>query len=396
MYRSKATKLLVNTERCPKINRSAETKDSPLGLNPNSFSPLNESWHSGIEKFPSLAIHKLSGTNLLPKKTSRMERVTTDPNDVHIKKYGKVHVFVANSTAGPMKIKNEDMVRVVLNIKRPENFINEIWPQSSYFGLYDGQGGKTCAAYLKEHLHTHVFTDEDFPYKPKSALTNAYLKADKNYSKYAEEINDFSGSCALVTLIIGNKCFVANTGDSKAILSTNFGQNVLALSKEHKPFNETEHMRILQNGGELKSNYIIDSCGFKIEKGSYKIIPGNIPISRSLGNIHAKLEKFGGNSKIHIPNPEIKSFKIRQNYDFILMCSFGILEKFSIKETVELVWRGIRECEVENMQEKIANGMSVLMNEAVSLRCEDNITVVLIGFKNLAESFNKVSKNVCL
>lgn len=391
MFKSKSNGLIVKTEMYPYINRSADTKDSPFVSNLSSQSPISKLCNLGPDKFPSLAIQKLSGSDFSHKKTLRIERIYTDPNKVLLKKYGKVRVLAANTSAGPMKIKNHDRAKIILNIKRPENLVNDIWPSSSIFAIYGGHGGKRCAEYLKANLHNFVFEDGEFPYNPRNSLNNAYLKADLKFNRIAEEENDFSGSCALATLIIGNKCFVANAGDSKAILSINSGQTIISLSNEHKALNETEHKRILQYGGELKSSYIIDNRGYKIEKGSYKIIPGNIPISRSIGNIHAKLEKLGGNPKIHIPNPEIKSFKIHDNYDFILMCSFGILENLSIKEVVDHVWEGIIECESESIQDKIANGLSNLMNEAVSLRCEDNITVIIIGLKNLIDSCRNIT-----
>lgn len=35
---------------------------------------------------------------------------------------------------------------------------------------------------------------------------------------------DKSGSCAIITLIIDDICFIANTGDSRAVMSANGGK----------------------------------------------------------------------------------------------------------------------------------------------------------------------------
>ena len=58
-----------------------------------------------------------------------------------------------------------------------------------------------------------------------------------------------SGSCAIVTLIVGDMCFVANVGDSRAVLSSDGGSKIIPLSKDHKPSEEDEHRRIISGGG---------------------------------------------------------------------------------------------------------------------------------------------------
>ena len=40
-----------------------------------------------------------------------------------------------------------------------------------------------------------------------------------NYNAETEEVIDKSGSCAITVLIIGDVCFAANVGDSRALLS---------------------------------------------------------------------------------------------------------------------------------------------------------------------------------
>jgi len=65
---------------------------------------------------------------------------------------------------------------------------------------------------------------------------------------------DKSGSCALITLIIDDMCYVANTGDSRAVMSAYGGQTVITLSNDHKPTDEIEVERILKNEGRIYQN----------------------------------------------------------------------------------------------------------------------------------------------
>jgi protein phosphatase 2C family protein 2/3 len=41
-----------------------------------------------------------------------------------------------------------------------------------------------------------------------------------------------------------------------------------------------------------------------------RVLPGRLSVSRTFGDIEAKLEKFGGNIKVVVAEPEIRNFKI--------------------------------------------------------------------------------------
>ena len=62
---------------------------------------------------------------------------------------------------------------------------------------------------------------------------------------------DRSGSCAIVILIVGEMCYSANVGDSRAIISINNGQIVMPLSRDHKPSDVMEYNRIIKAGGQV-------------------------------------------------------------------------------------------------------------------------------------------------
>lgn len=48
----------------------------------------------------------------------------------------------------------------------------------------------------------------------------------------------------------------------------------------------------------------------EIIAGPLRVLPGRLSVSRTFGDIEAKLEKFGGNPNVVVATPEIKCFRI--------------------------------------------------------------------------------------
>lgn len=119
-----------------------------------------------------------------------------------------------------------------------------------------------------------------------------------------------SGSCAIVVLIIDRNCFVANVGDSRAIMSMEHGRRTIALSNDHKPNCPSEKSRIESNGGSIYQSMITTKSGMSIP-GPFRVSPGRLSVSRAIGDIQAKDEKYEGLPGVLISDPEITSFEIR-------------------------------------------------------------------------------------
>jgi protein phosphatase 2C family protein 2/3 len=100
-------------------------------------------------------------------------------------------------------------------------------------------------------------------------------------------------SCAVVVVIIDRNCYVANVGDSRAIMSLDHGRRTIALSNDHKPNCSSERSRILMNGGTVYQSMITTKGGQSIP-GPYRVNPGRLSVSRALGDIQAKDEKYEG------------------------------------------------------------------------------------------------------
>lgn len=58
--------------------------------------------------------------------------------------------------------------------------------------------------------------------------------------------------------------------------------------------------------------------------GPLRVLPGRLSVSRTFGDIEAKIEKRGGNRNVIIAVPEIKSFRIVDDHDFIVLASKNI------------------------------------------------------------------------
>ena len=59
--------------------------------------------------------------------------------------------------------------------------------------------------------------------------------------------------------------------------------------------------------------------------GPCRVLPGRLAVTRSMGDIEAKLPELGGNPKAVIATPEIRSFSINTESDFILLASASLL-----------------------------------------------------------------------
>ena len=103
-----------------------------------------------------------------------------------------------------------------------------------------------------------VIEDLHFPEDPKQAIVNGFRRAElellnelKKGAKDKNHVKDRSGSCALFVMMVNKRCYVANVGDSRAILSSHNGNIIYNVTKDHKPNMNTEKERIEMSGGKV-------------------------------------------------------------------------------------------------------------------------------------------------
>lgn len=140
---------------------------------------------------------------------------------------------------------------------KPSTYTKEYWPKCSFFAIYDGHGGSNCADFLRDNLHQYVIKDSNFPDNVEEAIYKGFEAADQDFIKNhalnsnGTEFLDKSGSCAIVVLIVDDKLYIANVGDSRAVMAKYSGSQIIDLTTDHKPNDEKEKKRIEAAGGQI-------------------------------------------------------------------------------------------------------------------------------------------------
>ena len=60
----------------------------------------------------------------------------------------------------------------------------------------------------------------------------------------------------------------------------------------------------------------------------FRILPGNLNVSRTIGDIEVKVKKYGGLPGMISPVPDIMAYE-KGNYDILILGSDGLFEAFT-------------------------------------------------------------------
>ncbi|KAK4283581.1 hypothetical protein QN277_000517 [Acacia crassicarpa] len=220
-------------------------------------------------------------------------------------------------------------------------------PNIHFFGVYDGHGqcGSQCSIFVRDTLIETLSNDPALLEDPVKAYTSAFLAT--NYQLHNSEIDDsMSGTTAITVLVVGDTLYVANVGDSRAVLAVKDGNYVVAenLSSDQTPFRRDEYERVKLCGARVLSvdqveglkDPDVQTWGDEESQGSDPprlwvpngMYPGTA-FTRSLGDSLA--ETIGV-----IATPEVSVVQLTSNHLFFIVASDGIFEFLSSQTVVNM------------------------------------------------------------
>ncbi|KAE8734994.1 putative protein phosphatase 2C 35 [Hibiscus syriacus] len=127
-------------------------------------------------------------------------------------------------------------------------------PNVHFFGVFDGHGqyGAECSNFVKDRFVEILSSDPTLLDDPLKAYNSAFLAT--NSELHNSEIDDaLSGTTAITVLVVGDTLYVANVGDSRAVIAVNDGDQIVAedLSMDQTPFRKDEYDRVKLYGARV-------------------------------------------------------------------------------------------------------------------------------------------------
>ncbi|XP_015886303.1 probable protein phosphatase 2C 9 [Ziziphus jujuba] len=216
------------------------------------------------------------------------------------------------------------------------------------FAIYDGHLGDSVPAYLQKNLFSNILKDEDFWTDPNRSISKAYEKTDEAILSHNPDLGRGGSTAVTAILIDGCKLWIANVGDSRAVLSRR-GQAV-QMTTDHEP--NTERGSI-ENRGGFVSNM----------PGDVARVNGQLAVSRAFGD---------KNLKNHLrSDPDIQNADIGPDTDLLILASDGLWKVMSNQEAVDLARKS----------KDPQRAAKQLAAEALNRDSKDDISCIVVRFK---------------
>lgn len=219
------------------------------------------------------------------------------------------------------------------------------------FCVFDGHGSQEPAIYAAKNipvvLKEKITAGDDIV----TSLTKAFEDINNQMKPFAVQ----SGTTAVTCFIKDDILYVANVGDSRAVLYRN--GKAIRLTVDHKPSLEGETERIEYMGGIIKNNRV----------------QGALAVTRALG------DWFAGD--FVSPDPYVTRTQLTKEDKKLIIACDGLFDVFSDDAVADMVK------DIEDPHEAATK----LKDEAFNAGSMDNISVVVVNFGS--NHTNELSSN---
>ncbi|KAK7307667.1 hypothetical protein VNO77_40924 [Canavalia gladiata] len=296
-------------------------------------------------------------------------------------------------------------------------------PSATFIGVYDGHGGPEASRFITNHL---------FPFLQKFASEEGGLSEqviNKAFGATEEEFLRFVkqswiarpqiasvGSCCLLGAISNNVLYVANLGDSRAVLGRKALEEKLNCAPVVAERLSTDHnVGVEEVRKEVEALHPDDAHIVVCTRGVWRI-KGIIQVSRSIGDVFLKKPEFDNNPlfqqfvcplslkrPVMTAEPSILTRKLKAEDLFLIFASDGLWEHLTDEAAVEIIFRSprtgiakrlVRAALEEAAKKKVMRYEDLRkVDKGVRRHFHDDITVIVLYLDHSQESLNGRSRH---
>ncbi|KAL1343150.1 hypothetical protein AAHE18_09G208500 [Arachis hypogaea] len=230
---------------------------------------------------------------------------------------------------------------------------NESGPYGTFVGVYDGHGGPETSRFINNHLFHHLkrFTAEQQLMSP-DVIRKAFQATEEGFVSLVARQWPLNpqiaavGSCCLVGVICNGTLYVANLGDSRAVL----GRVVKATGEVLAMQLSSEHNASIESVRQELQSLHPDDSNIVVLKHNVWRVKGLIQVSRSIGDVYLKKAEFNreplyAKFRLRDPikrpilssEPSISVHQLLPQDQFVIFASDGLWEHLSNQEAVDIV-----------------------------------------------------------
>ncbi|XP_015055915.1 probable protein phosphatase 2C 60 [Solanum pennellii] len=231
--------------------------------------------------------------------------------------------------------------------------LNDSGPYGTFVGIYDGHGGPETSRFINDNLFQHLKRcTSDQQTMSVEVIRKAFQATEEGFLSIVTRRWPTQpqiaavGSCCLVGVICSGTLYVANLGDSRAVL----GRLVKATGEIIAIQLSAEHNASIESVRQEMQSLHPDDSQIVVLKHNVWRVKGIIQITRSIGDVYLKKAEFNreplyAKFRLREPfqrpilsaDPAILVHPVQPQDQFIIFASDGLWEHLSNQDAVDIV-----------------------------------------------------------
>lgn len=266
-----------------------------------------------------------------------------------------------------------------------------------YCGVFDGHGGSSSSAFLKDNLCSFVSDagtelcerdskdrTTEHSEKDHNPLALAFERADSALLDHLGKLGDpecWSGSTATVVFITSKYIVTANVGDSRAVLGKK--GRTFDVSSDHRPLGSSkvgreEIKRVSDCGGWVQSMRVCGILAVTRAFGDYEFKGGRQELLEDL--------RVGGIPKSAtlkkppiVALPDVRFIERTDHDDFLIIATDGLWDVMNSAQAVTFV-RSLVKRDPSYSMDQVARA---LVERAIKSRTQDNVSCIVVNLRSV-------------